>query len=129
MELEQMGLKVERTYIKKKKGEKKSTSKEIDDNTDNKDDDSKETEEDYSLICMYDIEKLTCDAVALSGEDLNITPPATSDADLIIPEESKATLSFDEILEGIVKCNKKNIPIQLQTSKDLLDLDQMDRFE
>ncbi|CAH1115920.1 unnamed protein product [Phaedon cochleariae] len=108
--LEQMGLKVERTYVKKKKNDDKTDDKE----------ETKESEEQH-MICMYELEKLTGDAVALSDEDVNIVPPATSDADLIMPDEGKAILSFDEILEGIVKCNRKNIPVQLQTSKDFLE--------
>lgn len=84
-----------------------------------------EIEENFSLVCMYDVEKLSCDAVALSGEDIDISPVSTSDADLIIPEDSKAILSFDDILNGIVKCNQKNIPVHLQTTKDLL-IEQVD---
>ncbi|KAG5899043.1 hypothetical protein JTB14_000067 [Gonioctena quinquepunctata] len=115
--LEQMGLKVEKTYVKKKKNEKK-----IEEHADNKDDEPKGNEDAQNLVCMYELEKLSCDAVALSDEDVNIiTPTTTSDADLIMPEENKATLSLDEILEGIVKCNKKNIQVQLHTSKDLLE--------
>lgn len=110
--LEQMGLKVERTYVKKNK---KSPSQ-----SDSKDeDDCKENEEDFNVICMYELEKLTSDAVALSDEDVNIISTSSTDADLIIPESSKALLSFDEILDGIVKCNKRNIPIQSETSKEL----------
>lgn len=114
-----MGLKVEKTYVKKKKGDKKSPNKRAEDVADDSKD-SQENEETFSLVCMYDVEKLCGDAVALTGEDIQINPPTTSDADIIIPEDSKAILSFDDILKGIVKCNKKNIPIQLQTTKDLL---------
>lgn len=110
--LEQMGLKVERTYVKKNK-------KNLDQSECKDEDDCKENEEDINLICMYELEKLTSDAVALSDEDVNIISTSTTDADLIIPESSRALLSFDEILDGIVKCNKRNIPIQLQTSKEL----------
>ncbi|KAJ8923310.1 hypothetical protein NQ315_001868 [Exocentrus adspersus] len=115
--LEQMGLKVEKTYVKKRNGDKKSPSKQ--DETSSKDE---ENDGNFSLVCMYDVEKLPCDAMALNGEDIDIdiSPVSTPDADLIIPEEGKAILSFDEILQGIVKCNKKNIPVQLQTTKDLL---------
>ncbi|XP_057658839.1 G1/S-specific cyclin-E1 [Diorhabda carinulata] len=103
--LEQMGLKVERTYVKKKKD--KTSSSICEEN-------SKENEIDdpQNYLCMYELEKLSCEAELLSDEELSITPPHTSDANLILPEENKAVLSFDEILEGIVKCNKKNIPLQ-----------------
>lgn len=113
-----MGLKVEKTYMKKKKGDRKSSNKKAEDAADNKD--PHENEGNFSLVCMYDVEKLSCDAVALSGEDIQISPLSTSDADIIVPEDSKATLSFDDILNGIVKCNKRNIPVQLQTTKELL---------
>lgn len=110
--LEQMGLKVERTYVKK--------NKKIMNEIDCKDeDDCKENEDDFNVICMYELEKLTSDAVALNDAEVNITSTSTTDADLIVPETSKALLSFDEILDGIVKCNKKNITVDLQTSKEL----------
>lgn len=109
--LEQMGLKVEKTYVTK--------NKKLNDKADCKDDDCKENEEDYNVLCMYELEKLTSDAVALSDEDVNIISTSTSDADLIVPESSKSLLTFDEILDGIVKCNKKNIDIQLQTSREI----------
>ncbi|VEN45082.1 unnamed protein product [Callosobruchus maculatus] len=108
--LEQMGLKVERTYVKKKDSK---TIEKIDL------DDDKECNEDYNLICMYELEKLTCDAEPLKGEEINIVQPTTSDADLILPDDSRGLFSFDEILEGIVKCNKKNIPTQSPTSKEI----------
>lgn len=104
--------------MKKKKGDRKSSNKKAEDAADNKD--PHENEGNFSLVCMYDVEKLSCDAVALSGEDIQISPLSTSDADIIVPEDSKATLSFDDILNGIVKCNKRNIPVQLQTTKELL---------
>lgn len=110
--LEQMGLKVERTYVKKNK----KVITQIDSKDD--DDDCKENE-DFNVICMYELEKLTSDAVALSDEDVNIIATSTTDADLIIPQSSKALLSFDDILDGIVKCNKKNIAVHLGTSKEL----------
>ncbi|KAJ8980983.1 hypothetical protein NQ317_013437 [Molorchus minor] len=113
--LEQMGLKVERTYVRKKRSNKAR------DEDKKSDDESRENEDDYNLVCMYDIEKVACDAEALSGEDINITPPPTADADLIMPEDSKAILSFDEVLEGIVRCNKKNIPVQLHIGKEILE--------
>lgn len=109
--LEQMGLKVERTYVKKNKKTK--------DQIECKDEEDCKENEDYNVICMYELEKLTSDAVALSDEDVNIISTSTTDADLIVPESSKALLSFDEILDGIVKCNKKNIAVHLQTSKEL----------
>nr|CAH7752674.1 unnamed protein product [Callosobruchus chinensis] len=108
--LEQMGLKVERTYVKKKDNK---TIEKIDY------DDDKDSNDDYNLICMYELEKLTCDAEPLQGEEINIVQPTTSDADLILPDDSRGLFSFDEILEGIVKCNKKNIPVQSATSKEI----------
>lgn len=110
--LEQMGLKVERTYVKKNK-------KTVDQDDYKNEEDCKETDEDFNVICMYELEKLTSDAAALSDEDVNIESTSTPDADLIVPDSSKAMLSFDEILDGIVKCNKKNIAVQLQTSKEM----------
>lgn len=115
--LEQMGLKVKRTYVKK--------NKKTIDKTDYNDDNCKENEEDCNAICMYELEKLTNDAIALNEEDVNIISSSTTDADLIVPETSKALLSFDEILDGIVKCNKKNIAIQLQTSKELEETEEI----
>lgn len=114
--LEQMGLKVERTYVRK-------DNKNAAEGTECRDEEEKENEngEDYSVVTMYELEKLTSEAVALSDEDINVVTQSTSDADLIIPEDNKAVLSFDEILEGIVKCNKKNITVQLHTSKELFE--------
>lgn len=98
--LEQMGMKVERTYVEKTKKDKKN----------------KEQNE-TQMVCMYDVEKLQCDAVALDddgdgdgggGGVCNDLTPST-DANVFMPDDYKALMSLDEILEGIIKCNQKNI--------------------
>ncbi|XP_060522835.1 G1/S-specific cyclin-E2 [Cylas formicarius] len=114
--LEQMGLKVERTFVPKKQ-KTPVPSPERDEVKENRHQDD---EQEVETVCMYDIEKLTCDAVALDDSDLSISAVSSPDADLIL-QQTKGVLSFDEILEGLVKCNQRNIPVQLQTSKDLLE--------
>lgn len=115
-----MGLKVERTYVSKKK---KTDEEEVppcspDDMKENRPD-NQDQEED--MVCMYDVEKVTCDAVALDDSDISISNVSSPDADLILTDD-KALLSFDEILDGLVKCNQKNFPIPTQSpTKDLLE--------
>ncbi|CAG9856936.1 unnamed protein product [Phyllotreta striolata] len=109
--LEQMGLKVQKTYVKKKeKLEQDEASSE-------------------NYICMYELEKLNCDVDVLSDDDdddlSNIIAPSTSDASLIVQEGTKAILSFDDILEGIVRCNKKNIS---QNVESKLETDYIDEI-
>lgn len=117
--LEQMGLKVERTFVnRKKKRQSDSESEKPEDDTKENRPENQDSEED--MVCMYDVEKVTCDAVALDDSDISISNVSSPDADLILAND-KALLSFDEILDGIVKCNQKNIPIQLQSSKESLE--------
>lgn len=111
--LEQMGLKVEKTYVKKRKSQKNDDIE--------KEDIDDINEKDYVEVCMYDVEKMGCEATSLNEENLNLIS-SSSDADLVVSDD-KAVLTFDEILEGIVKCNKKNIPVQLQTSREMLEED------
>ncbi|CAG9767254.1 unnamed protein product [Ceutorhynchus assimilis] len=118
LRLEQMGLKVERTYVNKNKQPQSELEETSDDTKENRPD-NQETEED--LVCMYDVEKVSCDAVALDDSDIDISNLSSPDVDLILADD-KALLSFDEILDGIVKCNQKNIPVQTPSpTKALLD--------
>ncbi|XP_066258396.1 G1/S-specific cyclin-E [Euwallacea similis] len=122
--LEQMGLKVERTYVNKKKHN--SPEKPMDEAKENRPEQTQETEDD--LVCMYDVEKVSCDAVALDDSDISISNVSSPDADLILSDD-KGLLTFDEILEGIVKCNQKNLPAQEPSpTKELLE-DALKRLE
>ncbi|XP_066153478.1 G1/S-specific cyclin-E [Euwallacea fornicatus] len=122
--LEQMGLKVERTYVNKKKHH--SPEKPTDETKENRPEQTQETEDD--LVCMYDVEKVSCDAVALDDSDISISNISSPDADLILSDD-KGLLTFDEILEGIVKCNQKNLPVQEPSpTKELLE-DALKRLE
>lgn len=117
--LEQMGLKVERTYVNKKKlnsPEKEVKLLEEDDTKEN----IPEAQDDDDLVCMYDVEKVTCDAVALDDSDISISNVSSPDANLILADD-KALLTFDEILDGIVKCNQRNIPTQPSPTRKLLE--------
>ncbi|KAL1489143.1 hypothetical protein ABEB36_014085 [Hypothenemus hampei] len=120
--LEQMGLKVERTYVSKKKRNTNQAEADLSekspDTKENRPQDTEDDEED--LVCMYDVEKVACDAVALEDSDLSISNVSSPDADLILSDD-KALMSFDEILDGLIKCNKKNIPVQVSPDKELLE--------
>lgn len=114
-----MGLKVERTYVNKKKlnsPEKQVELLEEDDTKEN----IPESQDDDDLVCMYDVEKVTCDAVALDDSDISISNVSSPDANLILTDD-KALLTFDEILDGIVKCNQRNIPTQASPTTKLLE--------
>lgn len=127
LRLEQMGLKVERTYVSKKK--QKSPEKQ-DESQANQQDETKENgqQEDEDLVCMYDVEKVACDAVALDDSDIDISNVSSPDADLILADD-KGLLTFDDILDGIVKCNQRNIPVQSPSPiKELLE-DALKRLE
>ncbi|KAF7282087.1 cyclin E [Rhynchophorus ferrugineus] len=115
--LEQMGLKVQKTYISRKKHKEIKAESPEDDLKENKPD-SEDLDED--MVCMYDVEKGTCDAVALDDSDISISNVSSPDADIILSDD-KALLSFDQILDGIVKCNKKNIPEQSLTQNGHLE--------
>lgn len=125
--LEQMGLKVERTYVKKKKADQKPEKSDHEDSCKENDNESEDAQ---TSVCMYELEKLNCEADILSDdEDLNIIQPQTADANLILQEENKAILSFDEILDGIVKCNKKNIKLQPESNSETdLELCNIEEF-
>ncbi|XP_050302535.1 G1/S-specific cyclin-E1 [Anthonomus grandis grandis] len=107
--LEQMGLKVERTYVSKNKKSSAQSPGSPKTPDDTKENSRPEVEENEDLVCMYDVEKVGCDAVALDDSDISISNVSSPDADLILADD-KALMSFDEILEGIVKCNQKNFP-------------------
>lgn len=108
--LEQMGLKVERTYVNK--SNTNSPEKSAEESQDNsKAENSPDEQDAEDLVCMYDVEKVTCDAVALDDSDISISNVSSPDADMILSDD-KALLTFDDILKGIVKCNQKNIPVQ-----------------
>ncbi|KAH1015773.1 hypothetical protein HUJ04_007108 [Dendroctonus ponderosae] len=110
LRLEQMGLKVERTYVNKNNtnSPEKSPEESQDNSTPEKSPDDQEADD---LVCMYDVEKVACDAVALDDSDITISNVSSPDADIILSDD-KALLTFDDILKGIVKCNQKNIPVQ-----------------
>lgn len=114
-----MGLKVERTYVNKKKLDSPEKQKELLDEDDTKEN-IPESQDDDDLVCMYDVEKITCDAVALDDSDISISNVSSPDANLILTDD-KALLSFDEILDGIVKCNQRNIPTQPSPTRKLLE--------
>ncbi|XP_030756662.1 G1/S-specific cyclin-E1 [Sitophilus oryzae] len=124
--LEQMGLKVEKTYVSKKKNkEEKSQSDLSEDESKENRPQPEETEDD--LICMYDVEKISCDAVALDDSDISISNVSSPDADIFLSDD-KAMLSFDQILDGIVKCNQKNIPVPPQSPRAEIE-ETLDRLE
>ncbi|XP_072386359.1 G1/S-specific cyclin-E [Diabrotica undecimpunctata] len=123
--LEQMGLKVEKTYVQKKKDKKSPSPKNSPECSRTQ---SEEADDPQNYVCMYELQKLSCEADVLSdSEDISISSPEASDAKLIMQQEDKAVLSFDEILDGIVKCNKKNIPVvEIDSSPDLIEINQSD---